>query len=205
MSLVEQKPDNLNLANETLSMATEQQKQVVVLAATYFWIKFQRQNQLQENFETPTPEFDGSTPEVVQILREALKIEKAKHGDIGGSSVKAYSEIISEHPLRQKLFGELSDNEIKSICHSLEDMFDNQEFCAFCESWSMWDAESATEFTLNTTPDMLWLAHLNNMSWFRKIYSFAARRAIVEIVLRDLAKSSESAGSKNYRDIPLLE
>lgn len=194
-----------DITKEIYESIPTRDRQIIVLAAMYFWMKYQRQNEQQDNYSPPTPSFNDTNPEFIQIIREGLKLHRNRHGDIEGDPVSGYAEIIKDHPQRAELFGLLSDTQIRAVCRSLDAMFENQEFCATCEGWSLWDDQSPTEFTLNTTPYILWLETSNQLPWFRKIPMHTIRRAIVEGVLHHaIQPNPQSKESENTPFLPQL-
>lgn len=191
MSQLEQRPRTV--IKELVSVLPEKQKQLFTLAATFFWVKYNRQKQLQADFSSPEVKTPDSILDIKILFQEALKINEAHHGDRDGDSVAAYLRMLEEAGLDTVLFSQLSIEEMRTICYELDDMFENQAFCAFAEGWSMWEAISDTEFMLDTTPAILWLVSINDLKWFQRIGPFVDRRAIIEVVLEELKQKNTPA------------
>lgn len=85
----------------------------------------------------------------------------------------------------------MTDADIRSICWELDEIFENQEFCAQCESWSYYDTEPE-DFAIGTATTMLWLSGGRiGIGWFGKIFNGRDRGVIVEAILREkLSKGS---------------
>ena len=158
-------------------------KEVIVLGAVFFWGKYMRRQVLAEDFEPDIPPVDFD--DFLSVLRAGFSLHRQENVDIDGDVVGSVSDILSKHPRRQELFGNLTDSDIRNICWELDEIFENQEFCAQCESWSYYDAEPE-DFTVGVASTMLWLrGNRIGMSWFSDIYSGRDRGVIVEVTLRE--------------------
>ena len=91
-------------------------------------------------------------------------------------------DFLLSHPLRDKLFENLSDNEINNTIHELSYMFRNQEFCAECEGWSHFGIEKSDDFAVGVGADMLWLT--GQIKLFRNWEVAKNRAEILEEVLK---------------------
>lgn len=161
-------------------------KEVILLAPIYFYGKYMRRNINVEGFEPVVPPWSDDDP--LSIIRAGFSIHDQVNADFTGNAVKAISAALSNHSMREKLFPHLDNSEIKNICRELDEIFENQEFCAQCESWSYYDAKTPEEFAIDAATTMLWLCGRNlRISWFSKIYKGIDRGAIVEAILREKA------------------
>jgi len=138
-----------------------------------------------EGFEPVVPKVDFNDP--ISIIRAGFDLHRQANSDIEGDAVGAVSNVLSKHPMRAELFPHLDDREIRSICSELDKIFENQEFCAQCESWSYYDGDAGPEdFAINATSDMLWLEGEDlGLGWFSKINGWEVRQPIIEAVLRE--------------------
>lgn len=143
-----------------------------------------------EGFKPVIPDVDFNDP--ISILRAGFGLHRQANSDIEGNVVAAVSDILVKHPARAKLFPHLSDQQIKYTCFELDKIFENQEFCAQCESWSHYE-KGPEEFAIDATDEMLWIlgGHFG-LAWFRRINSWKDRQAIIKAVLRE--KLSERIG-----------
>jgi len=167
----------------SLETISPRDKEVIVLGAVFFWGKYMRRQVLAEDFEPDIPPvyFD----DFLSVLRAGFSLHRQENVDIDGDVVGSVSDILSKHPRRQELFGNLTDSDIRNICWELDEIFENQEFCAQCESWSYYDAEPE-DFAVGVASTMLWLRGSRiGMSWFNDIYSGRDRGVIVEAILRE--------------------
>jgi len=158
-------------------------KEVILLAPIFFWGKYERRKINTEGFEPVVPEVDFSDP--ISIIRAGFDLHRQANSDIDGDVVGTVSDILSRHPMRGELFPHLSDEQIRSICSELDDIFENQEFCAQCESWSYYD-EGPEDFAINVADTMLYLQgrHIG-LSWFTHINKWRNRQPIIKAVLKE--------------------
>jgi len=158
-------------------------KEVILLATIFFWGKYMRRRINSEGFEPVVPEVDFNDP--ISILRVGFDLRRQANSDIEDNVVSAVSDIISKHPMRGEIFPHLDNAQIRSICGELDEIFENQESCAQCESWSHYE-EGPEEFAINVADDMLWLQgrHLG-LAWFSSINDWKYRRPIIKAVLRE--------------------
>ena len=159
-------------------------KEVILLGPIYFYGKYMRRNVNVEGFEPDVPEWSDDDP--LSILRAGFSMRRQLYSDIEGNAVGKISDALSNHPMRGKLFPHLNNGDIRKICWELDEIFENKEFCAQCESWSHYDAESPEEFAIDTATTMLWLSggHLG-IEWFNRTYTHKDRAAIVEAIMRE--------------------
>lgn len=163
-------------------------KEVIVLGTVFFWGKYLRRQKLTDDFQPDVPEVDFNDP--ISILSAGFSIHRQENADIDGDVVSSVADILSKHPKRSELFGHLTDINIKNICIKLEEIFENQEYCAQCEAWSYYDVD-AEDFAIDTTSQMLWIhARVLGIKWFGDIWSGKDRDAIVESVLREILPTS---------------
>ena len=158
-------------------------KEVILLAPIFFWAKYMRRNINTEGFEPVIPEINFNDPG--SILRAGFDLYRQVNSDVGGDIVGAVSDALSEHPMRAKLFPNLGDQEIRYICSELDEIFENQEFCAQCESWSHYE-DGPEDFAINVADTMLYLqGGYIGLSWFTNIDKWKDRQPIIKAVLRE--------------------
>lgn len=159
-------------------------KEVILIAPIYFWAKYMRRAINAEGFELQVPKFDSDDP--ISILKAGFALRRQANSDIEGNTVDAVSNTISEHPKRNELFPHLDDEQIEWVCQELDDIFENQEFCALCESWSYYDADSPEEFAIDVADTMLYLrGEYLGISWFTKIHRWKDRQPIIRAVIEE--------------------
>lgn len=159
-------------------------KEVILLAPIYFYSKYMRRNINIEGFEPVVPPWSDDDP--LSIFRAGFSIHDQVNADVDGNAPGIISDALSNHPMRGKLFPHLEDSKIKDICRELDDMFENQEFCAECESWSYYEAKTPEEFAIEAAAMMLWLCGGNiGIGWFEKTYKYVDREAIIKAILRE--------------------
>lgn len=158
-------------------------KEVILLAPILFWAKYTRRKINTEGFEPVVPEVDFN--DLGSIFRAGFDLRRQENSDIEGDVVAAVSDILSKHPMRAELFPHLDDKQIRSVCNELDEIFENQEFCAQCESWSHYDA-GPEDFAIDTANTMLYLQgeHIG-LSWFTNIRKWRDRQQIIEAVLKE--------------------
>ncbi len=167
----------------TLEMISPRDKQVVVLGVVFFYGKYIRRQVLTEDFEPDIPPVDFD--DFLSVLRAGFSLHRQENADVDGDVIGSVSDILFKHPRRQELFGNLTDSDIRSICWKLNEIFENQEFCAQCESWSYYDAEPE-DFAIGVAGIMLWLRGSRiGMSWFSDICRGRDREVIVESILSE--------------------
>lgn len=159
-------------------------RDIIFWAVCFFWLKFYRRSSHQPDFAPTLPEPNPDDPPFLQILKAALHLKRQQDADIEGDAATGVADLIVNHPLRSKLVRDLTDAEIREVCISLDEIFENQEFCAFCESWSFYDEPSPQEFALHAATSMLWLCGGQaRLPWFQDISLYKVRRRVVEHVL----------------------
>lgn len=160
--------------------------QTILLSAGYFWLKYLRRQINLEDFQLDVPEVDLNDP--IEILRVGFDLHRQANRDIENDASGKISELLIKHPKRRELFDQLSDEEIKDICYSLNEMFENQEFCAQCECWSYYE-DPPEEFAIRAASDMLLCCdHVGEIKtrWFGKIEGWKERDAVIKGVLIEL-------------------
>ena len=155
-------------------------KEVILLAPIFFWAKYMRRKINTEGFQPVVLDVDFNDP--VSILRAGFDLHRQANSDINGDSVNAVSNTLTNHPLRAELFPCLEDWEIRAVCYGLDKIFENQEFCAECESWSYYDSEPE-EFAINVANEMLQLD--GRLTWFSKIDDWEFRQLIIKAILKE--------------------
>jgi len=159
-------------------------KDIITLGAVFFYGKYVRRQGLSEGFklEIPPVDFDDCR----SVLTAAHSLHRQEHADIDGDAVRSVSDILSNHPRRQDLFGHLTDRDIRTICYELDEKFENDEFCAWCEMRSNYDDVEPEEFAINSAGTMLWLGgKRSNISWFRDMQLWRDREAIIKVILKE--------------------
>jgi len=168
-------------------------RDVIFLAVCFFWLKYYRRSSQQPGFEPTLPEPYPSDPPFLQILKAAFDLKRQQDADSEGDAVGGAAGLITNHPLRPKLVGVLTDTEVRGVCSSLDAIFENQEFCAWCESWSYYDDTDPQEFALSVATEMLWLCGGQaRLPWFQGIFLYKVRRQVVESVVAH--RASEIGG-----------
>jgi len=173
-------------------------RETIVLSVFYFWLKFTRRNGLNPDFKMDISEKNAKEIQdsAIPPIALALNMERQLNADVSGSAQKAISEIILANPVRTALLSNLEDNDIHGIISEIDDMFENQEFCAMCESWSYYEETNPENFAISTTAAILWLtdwpAHIN---WFRQTSAYKDREKVVRLILSyTLEKSKKNLG-----------
>lgn len=158
-------------------------KEVILLTAVFFWGKYMRREINSKDFKPVLPEVDFSDP--ASILGTGFELHRQENNDIDGDAVKAISALLLNHPRRGELFPRLNDQEIRQICGEIDDMFENQEMCAFCEAWSYYEL-GPEDFAIESASLTLWLTGGDlGINWFSKIYGRKIRDEIVKVILRE--------------------
>lgn len=172
-----------NVLHDIVEKIPPRDKEVILLAPIFFWAKYMRRKINTKDFELVIPEVDFSDPH--SILGTWFYLHKQANSDVDGDAVGAVSDVLSKHLMRAELFPHLNDREIRNICSELDEIFENQEFCAQCESWSYYYA-GPEDFAIGVAETMLWLrgGHMG-LSWFTNIHKWRDRQAIIEAVLRE--------------------
>ena len=132
-------------------------RQVVLLSGAYFWLKYRRRNRLQPAFQPSVPASDGSPLPEIEVISFFFSLKRQLDQDVSGQALDGIVPLLHQPRIRRRFWPNLSPVEIASICHRLEEMFENQEFCATCEGWSYYDDVTAEQFAIQTALDMLWL------------------------------------------------
>jgi hypothetical protein len=143
--------------NEPLSIMeriSPRDKEVILLAPVFFWAKYMRRKINTEGFKPVVPEVDFNDP--LSILRVGFDLYRQVNSDVDGDVVGAVSDILAKHPMRAKLFPNLSDQQIRHVCSELDEIFENQELCAQCESSSHYE-DGPEEFAISVAEEMLYL------------------------------------------------
>jgi hypothetical protein len=158
-------------------------KEVILLAPLFFWEKYMRRNGNSADFKPNILKFDPNDP--ISILKSGFDLHRQLNDDIDGDIVKAFSESLARHPMRIKLFPSLDDSDVKHVCTVLDMIFENQEFCAQSEGWSLYNSDPE-EFALGVANSMLYFEGSKiRLSWFEKINKAEDRQLIVERVLKE--------------------
>ena len=158
-------------------------KEIILLAPIFFWAKYMRRRINTEGFEPVVPEVDFNDP--ISILRAGFDLQRQVNSDVDGDVVSAVSDILAKHPMRTELFPYLNDQQIREICSELDEIFENQEFCAQCESWTHYD-QGPEDFAIGVAEEMLWLKGREiGLSWFSDILGWRNRLPIIKAVLRE--------------------
>jgi len=121
-----------------LEKISPRDKEVILLAAIFFWEKYMRRRISSKDFVLKVPEVDLNDP--ISVLRAGFELNDQANSDIDGNAAIAISALILENPKRDELIPHLPDTEVKYICSDLDEMFENQEFCAQCKSWTYYDS-----------------------------------------------------------------
>lgn len=149
---------------ETLSLElegiTEIEREVVLLAVLFFGAKRKRLKIAQGEHRVIEPELKPEEPSWLTILRWSFAQAREEFSDIEGDIVGFVTSKILESPVRKNFFPYLGDKKIERICAELNKMFENQEFCAQCESWSYYQIEPE-EFQFFVAADMIYLCANN--------------------------------------------
>ncbi len=176
----------LDISPEIIEGISLRDKEVLLLAPIFFYAKYMRRNVNTEGFKLTIPEVDFSDP--VSILRAGFDLQRQANSDISGDVVTAVSDILATHPLRAELFSHLTTDQIIDICTELNNIFENQEYCAQCESCSHYDGYDAEpeEFAIDTANEMLflWGGHIG-LLWFTNIREARNRQPIIEAVIME--------------------
>jgi len=181
-------PEEVDKPRDILEKIPPHDKEVILLAPIYFFGKYVRRNVNSKDFKPVIPKFDPKDP--FSIIRIAFSINRQANSDIEGDAPSAISEIITKHPMRNQLFPNLKDTEISNICWELDNIFENQEYCAQCESWSLYDTKNPEEFAINASEAMLWLCGGNvGIPWFARISLWKDREIIIKKVLKEKLSS----------------
>jgi hypothetical protein len=158
-------------------------KEVILLAPVFFWAKYTRRKINLEGFEPDVQEVDFNDP--ISILRAGFDLQRQANSDIDGDIVGAVSDTISRHPKRNEFFPHLTDEQIQNICNELNNIFENQEYCAQCEAWSYYD-QDPKDFAINIADSMLLLKGRQvGLLWFSDIFEWKNRQQIMKTVLRE--------------------
>ena len=176
---------------DAIEFLDERDKDEVVLAVAYFWLKYQRRNINQEGFEPDVSSVKEDDP--LYLLRIGFLESQQLNKDFEGNPVEKIGQILVDHPDRQNLFPNLGDRDIYHLLTDLEGMFENQEFCANSESWSYY-LEEQNKFATFAAADMLWLAGSRKLrNFFQDLLMKVSREEIVETITRErLDKKLES-------------
>jgi len=158
-------------------------KEIILLSAVFFWVKYKRRKINTDGFEPDILDVDFNDP--ISILRAGFDLHRQLNSDVEGDIVGAVTDILSKYPMRIAYFPHLNKNRISSICSILNDIFENQEFCAQCESWSYYDS-GLEDFTINATDTMLYLrGNYIGLSWFSNIHEWRNRQLIIKAILKE--------------------
>jgi len=92
--------------------------------------------------------------------------------------------------MRNKLFLNLENKEIRNICEKLDKAFETQEINAQLELWSYYDVESPEGFAMYAASTMLLIEgrHIG-IGWFSKIFAGKDRETIMEVIMKEKAFS----------------
>lgn len=181
--------------NETLGIVERippRDKEVILLATVFFWAKYMRRKINTEGYKPVIPKVDFNDP--MSISRVGFDLHRQANSDIDGDIIGAVSNLISRHPMRSEIFPHLSNEQIVDICSELDNIFENQEFCAQCESWSYYD-QGPEDFIINVTDTMLYLkGGPIGLSWFACIHEWKHRQPIIKAVVKEkLAKQTSNS------------
>lgn len=157
------------------------EQQVIFFAVIFFWMKFNHRQCLEPNYQPPDLPEGTESASSLELLQFIFQAQRDANADSDGDAVKVTMRVLASHPQRWKLFSELQDELLERIAHALEKMFENQEFCAQCESWSYYDALTAEDFAISAATDMLWLTNI--IPWLGELETADERFAAVEHVL----------------------
>jgi len=168
---------------EILRNISPRDKEVLFLAPVFFLGKYLRRKINTEDFEPVVGEVDLNDP--ISVIRTGFDLHKQANSDIEEDVVGAISEALSKHPVRDKLFPHLDETQTKSVLRELDDMFENQEFCAQCEAWSHYDSEPE-EFAISTADKILHLSsNALGVSWYGEIHGWKNRLPILKAIVKE--------------------
>lgn len=150
MSEIERKMNRIEVAPFSEKMVALE-SQLVLLSALFFRAKYERMKITAGEYKEVPP--DPAQPDFLKPLSWYFNNVREATGDIEGDIVGFVAGSIKNNPNRG-VFSYLPNEQIEEYCSALEEMFENQEFCARCESWTYFDIEPE-DFPVVATADML--------------------------------------------------
>ena len=163
---------------------SDKDNEVFFLAAMYFYVRYQLHARFWEVLQDPRAATDEEW-----AISELHKIPPK------GMLVKSFVDQLEGSGAWAGCFIVLSTMEARALLRSLENLFQNQEYCSMCEGLSYFDAETPDEFAWNTAQDMIALLSIANalgagspvvMNWFEEIRRGQERYDIVRSAVAEM-------------------
>lgn len=171
---------------------SELEREIVLISVLFFKVKRDRlkiANDAVEMVEIPQ---DPAAPEGLEALRWVFAQMREEKSDIEGDVVGFFTRTILEHPQMATHFYLLNPKMISNICSNLDEMFENQEWCAQCEGESYY-GQDPEEFHINTAADMIFLCGgfgIPEMRKWSNYYPYPMGVEVVKKILRSYPKEN---------------
>ena len=158
-------------------------KEVILLATTFFWGKYKRRRIYSKDFKPLSPEIDWDD-DMSRIMGQ-IEFYRQQNDDIDGDAVDAVSNILSKHPMRDKFFPHLDNKQKEKICSTLNTLFEIQEFKLQKQDASFYCFKNVEEFAINVTDTILHLkGGYYGITWFGKIDKSLERSKYRQSIIR---------------------
>jgi hypothetical protein len=132
----------------------DQTEDFLALAGVFFYLKFMRRRSLSPDYVQP-PVFIEADLNGLQLGRLGIDLDMELNLDVEGKAGDTIPPLLINFPYRFELLGYLSDAQILFVCGELDSLFEQQEFCAQCESWSHYEDTTAYDFAVYNAAWML--------------------------------------------------
>lgn len=137
---------------------SELEREIVLISVLFFKVKRDRLKIANDAVEVVEIPQDPAAPEGLKALRWVFAQMREEKSDIEGDVVGFFTRTILEHPQMATYFYLLNPRMISNICYNLDEMFENQEWCAQCEGWSYYQ-QDPEEFHISAAADMIFLCN----------------------------------------------